>query len=106
MIAQNLEDLFHTAVFSKGDVRRTQDVMLEIEAELRACGKGIVITRIFSDNTSRVGVTVALHADPNSGKEVKEVTIEHKSFRSVYTIEVVYYNPAEVVQFGNVENEI
>lgn len=106
MIAQNLEDLFHTAVFSKGDVRRTQDVMLEIEEELRACGKDIVITRIFSDNTTRVGVTVALHADPNSGKEVKEVTIEHKSFRSVYAIEVVYYDPAEVEQFVAAISEI
>ena len=106
MIAQNLEELFRTAIFTKGDVRRTQDVMLEVEAELRVFGKDIVITRIFSDNTSRVGVTVALHADPNSGKEVKEVTIEHKSFRSVYAIEVVYYDPAEVEHFVDVESEI
>lgn len=106
MIAQNLEDLFHTAFFIKGDVRRTQDVMLEVEAELRVFGKDIVITRIFSDNTSRVGVTVALHADPNSGKEVKEVTIEHKSFESVYEIEVIYYDPAEVEEFVAVEGGI
>ncbi len=106
MIAQNLDDLLRTKLFFKGDVRRMQDVMLEVEAELRASGKNFVITRIFSDNTTRVGVTVALHADPNSGKEVKEVVVEHKSFESVYAIEVVYYDPAEVKQFVDAESEI
>ncbi len=100
MAAQNLEELLYTRTFCKGDVRRMQVVMLEVEAELRSTGKNFVITRIFCNNTTRIRKTIFLHADPRSGNDIKEVTVEFKPLRSEYDIEVVYYDPAEVEEFS------
>ncbi len=99
MTLQNLEDLLHTAIFKEADTRKMQDVMMKVESELRSEGKNFVITRIFSDNTTRIRKAVVLHADPRTGKELKEVTVEFKPLKSVYDIEVVYYDPAEVDKF-------
>ncbi len=99
MAAQDMEELIYTRTFSKEDVKRMQIVMLEVEAELRSGGRNFVISKIFSNNTTRINQTIFLHADPRSGDDIKEVTVESKPLRSVYDIEVVYYDPADAEEF-------
>lgn len=99
MFTQDLEDLLHSEIFFDGSPRQAQDILAEIETKLRSGGKKYVISKIFSDNTTLIGKTVALHADRHADYEVKEVIIEAKSFTSEYAIEVVYYNPEEVKNF-------
>lgn len=99
MTTDNLEDLLYSKIFYISDVIEIQDVIDKIEQELRSDGKNYVITKIFSNNITRTGKTVVVHADSRFGNILKVITVEPKPLESVFELEIDYYDPIEVEVF-------
>lgn len=106
MIPQNLEELLHSTTVGNIHGEDLQDTISHLEEMLNFDGGLCVISKIYSSDQAVSKMSVNVKTDPKSGQTERLLALEYKSTVSVNCIEVFYYHPAEVVQFGNLESEI